>query len=112
LTDEDFRGRIQRGLRRRLPALDMVRVQDVGLAGADDAIILEWAAGEGRVLLTHDARTMERSAYARVGQGLPMPGVVIASQSLPVGHVIEELVLLAECSREGEWEGRVVHLPL
>jgi hypothetical protein len=97
---------------RRLPDLDLVRVQDVSLAGAGDPVILEWAAGEGRVLLTHDVKTMEALAYERVGQGLPMPGVFVASQSLPVGLVIEELVTLAECSREGEWEGRVIHLPL
>ena len=31
LTDEDFDNRILRGLIRRLPELDVVRVQDVGL---------------------------------------------------------------------------------
>jgi len=31
LSDEDFNRRIVRGLRRRLPHLDVVRVQDVGL---------------------------------------------------------------------------------
>jgi predicted nuclease of predicted toxin-antitoxin system len=112
LTDEDFRGRIQRALRRRLPGLDIVRVQDVGLEGADDLIILAWAAQEGRVLLTHDARTMEAAAYARVGQGLPMPGVIIVRQSLPLAQAIEDLITLAECSIEGEWESRVLHLPL
>jgi hypothetical protein len=46
-TDEDFNNRILRGLLRRRPELDIVRVQDAGLRGEDDAAVLEWAAGEG-----------------------------------------------------------------
>ena len=107
LTDEDFRGRIQRGLSRRLPDVDLVRVQDVGLSGMEDPIVLEWAAREGRVLLTHDAETMRKAAYDRVRSGLPMPGVFLVSQSAPIGQTIEDLIVLAECSLEGEWEGKV-----
>jgi len=54
LSDENFNGAILRGLIRRLPKLDVVRVQDVGLRQTDDATILEWAANEDRILLTHD----------------------------------------------------------
>ena len=48
-ADENFNNDIVRGLLRRRPDLDIVRVQDVGLSGADDPAILEWAAREGRV---------------------------------------------------------------
>ena len=51
-ADENFNNNIIRGLLRRQPDLDIVRVQDVGLSGADDPTVLEWAAQEGRVLLT------------------------------------------------------------
>ena len=36
-ADENFSGRIARGLQRRLPDLDIVRVQDTQMAGATDA---------------------------------------------------------------------------
>ena len=36
-----------------LAAHHIVRVQDVGLSGADDLTILQWAAEQGRILLTH-----------------------------------------------------------
>ncbi|MBE9128088.1 MULTISPECIES: DUF5615 family PIN-like protein [unclassified Coleofasciculus] len=75
LVDENFDNTIVRGLFRRNPMLDMVRVQDIGLSGEDDPTILEWAAQEGRVLLTHDVATITRYAYDRVRQGQPMPGV-------------------------------------
>ena len=41
LTDEDFNGRVLAGVLRRLPDLDIVRVQDVGLRTLDDTFILE-----------------------------------------------------------------------
>jgi predicted nuclease of predicted toxin-antitoxin system len=74
-TDEDFNNRILRGLLRRKPELDIVRVQDVGLTGRSDAEVLEWAAREGRVLFTHDVTTMKRYVDERTSAGLPMPGV-------------------------------------
>ncbi|WP_179131153.1 hypothetical protein [Candidatus Entotheonella palauensis] len=36
LSDENFHGDIIRGLRLQHPNLDLLRVQDVGLEGADD----------------------------------------------------------------------------
>ena len=111
-ADENFNNDIVRGLLRRKPDLDIVRVQDVGLSGADDPTILEWAAQEGRVLLTHDVSTLTRHAYERVQTGKPMPGVFEVSRRVPVDVAIENLLLIAECSLEGEWEGQVRYLPL
>ena len=111
-TDENFNNDILRGLLRQVPELDVVRIQDVGLSGADDPQVLAWAADEGRVLLTHDVRTITRYAYERVEAGLAMPGVFEVSRALPLGQVVADLVLVATCSREGEWEGQVQYLPL
>jgi hypothetical protein len=41
-----------------------------------------------------------------------MPGVVEVNRSVSIGLAIEDLLLLAECSAEGEWEGQVLYLPL
>jgi hypothetical protein len=111
-TDEDFNNRILRGLLRRRPGLDIVRVQDAGLAGRGDAEVLEWAAREGRVLLTHDVTTMKRYVDERAAAGLRMPGVFEVSQQTPIAQVIEDILLLAECSLEGEWDAQIRFLPL
>jgi predicted nuclease of predicted toxin-antitoxin system len=63
LTDENFDGDIVRGLLRRMPELDVVRVQDVGLAETPDPNILAWAAADQRILLTHDRDTVPGFAY-------------------------------------------------
>jgi len=60
VSDENSNADILRGLYRRRPDLDVLRVQDIGLTAAQDAEILAWAAHEGRILLTHDADTMFR----------------------------------------------------
>lgn len=112
LTDEDFNRRILRGLRRRLPLLDIVRVQEAGLTTKPDTDVLEWAAKENRIILTHDVTTMSKHAYDRVKQDLPMPGVIEVSQDVPIGEAIEELILIAEYSLENEWHNQVIFLPL
>lgn len=58
-ADENFNADIVRGLCRCLPELDIVRVQDVGLSGANDPSVLGWAAGEGRIRA--DARHLDVS---------------------------------------------------
>jgi hypothetical protein len=64
------------------------------------------------VLLTHDVTTLTARAVERVRAGRPMPGVVEVGQLLPIGGVIEDLLLLAGASLEGEREGQVLYLPL
>ena len=111
-ADENFNNNIVRGLLCRKADLDIVRVQDVGLSGVDDPTVFEWAAQEGRALLTHDVTTITRYAYERVQAGQTMPGVFEVSRTIPIGQVIEDVLLLAECSLEGEWGGQVRYLPL
>jgi hypothetical protein len=74
--------------------------------------VLEWAAKERRVLLTHDVSTVTRYAYERVRAGQPMPGVFEVSRAVPISQAIEDILLLAECSLDDEWEGQVRYLPL
>ena len=82
-VDEDFNNRILRGVLRRQPGLDIVRVQDVLSREErdDDQKILEWLATEQRVLFTHDVTTMRSYAETRVTEGKPMSGVFEVSQS-------------------------------
>lgn len=111
-ADENFDGKIVRGLVRVLPDLDLVRVQDTSLAAAGDDEVLAWAAREGRVVLTHDVSTMTAAAWARVRAGLPMAGVIEVDVEHSIGAVIADLRLIAlACSRD-ELNGQVLFLPL
>ena len=110
--DENLNNNILRGLFRKRSDLDIVRIQDAGLTGADDPTVLEWAARENRVLLTHDVATITRYAYERLDAGHAMPGVFEIDPFAPMGQVIEDVLLLAEFSFEGEWEGQIAYIPL
>jgi predicted nuclease of predicted toxin-antitoxin system len=112
IADENFDNDILRALQRRIPDVDVVRVQDSGLRGADDPSILSWAAARDRVLLTHDIATMTRYAFERVRSGQPMPGVIVVHQMLAIGEIIEDLVLIAECAMPEDLAGRIRFLPL
>jgi predicted nuclease of predicted toxin-antitoxin system len=111
-ADENFNAGVVRGLRRRLPEVDLVRVQDAGLSGSGDLTVLEWAARERRILLTHDVSTLVGLALERVADGQSMPGIFAVRSSGSIGSAIDDLVLLAECSVDGEWDGQVRFLPL
>jgi len=71
-----------------------------------------WCANNGRVLLSHDVRTITKHAYERVTAGKPMPGVFEVPRDLPLGGAIEDILLIAQYSLDGEWEGQVRYLPL
>jgi hypothetical protein len=111
-ADENFNNDILRGLRRRDASLDVVRIQDVGLSGAEDPDILAWAASEGRLVLSHDVQTMVGFAYDRTKAGQPMPGLIEVGRHVPLGAAIEDLLLLAHGSLDDDWEGQVLYLPL
>ena len=112
VSDENFNGDIVRGLLLRRPDRDLVRVQDVGLEGAEDPEVLAWAAENDRILLTHDRATMPDFAYARVAAGQPMPGVFVLNDRLTIRQAIDELLLIDACSEQAEWIGLLLYLPL
>lgn len=112
LADENFNGRILRALQRRIPDLDVVRAQDTPLSGTDDESLLEYAAAENRILLTHDVSTLVGYAWERVRLGKSMPGVIAAPADRPLGHVIEDLEILLLASGPEEIKDRVLFVPL
>lgn len=112
VSDENFNGDIVRGLLRRHPEFDLVRVQDVGLMQTPDPEILEWAASQGRLLLSHDVSTVPPAAYQRVGDGKPMHGVFIVPDRMPIGQAIDEILFLSLEVEADEWQDQVLFLPL
>ncbi len=112
IADEGFKRDIVRGILLRNPDVDIVRVQDVGLSGATDPAILEWAAREGRIVFTHDKRTMTRDANARLISELRMPGVVVVHWTTPTGRAVEALLKMIGASLEDEWENQIRYVEM
>jgi hypothetical protein len=107
LTDENLNQRIVRGLRRRLPEMDCLILQPAGLVGFSDEWLLELAAVEGRVVVTHDVNTMVGYAIARVSQSLPMSGLIVIPATLEIGRAIKELEVITACATESDLKDRI-----
>jgi hypothetical protein len=113
LADENFDNDILRGIRRRVAAFDVVRAQDVTeISGLDDPAVLAWATTNDRVVLTHDLSTMIPAMREQVRRFASCSPIVFVRDSLPAGLVIEEILLLNECSVEIDWAAGVIYLPL
>lgn len=112
LVDQNFNEHIVDGLTRRDVNLEFTHVRDVDLADAPDTVVLEWAASQGLVLLTHDRKTMPPFADARVAAGLPMPGVFLVDDDMPIGQAIDELLVAAYCLSLEECQNLVRRFPL
>ena len=112
LVDQNFNEHIVDGLTRRDSALGFAHVRDVGSAEAPDPVVLQWAAENGMVLLTHDRKTIPPFAYDRVAAGLPMPGVFLVSADMPVGRTIDELLVAAHCLEPSECKDIATYFPL
>jgi Domain of unknown function (DUF5615) len=111
LADANLDYAIVQGVQRREPAIDFKSANDAGLEGLPDDEVLEIAAGEGRVLVSHDKRTMPLHFAARVRAGLGSPGVLLALPSASVGEVVESLLIVWSASREEEWTDQIHYLP-
>jgi hypothetical protein len=112
LADLDFNERIVSGVLRKEPSVVFERVRDWNLQTGSDAEILEFAAANGLIVTSHDVNTMRAVAVERVSAGLPFAGLALASQSLPVGAAIEQLILVWAASDAEEWTGIIQFLPL
>jgi predicted nuclease of predicted toxin-antitoxin system len=110
-ADENFDGRILKGLLERLPELDIVRVQDTDIYQAPDPKLLDWLASEGRILLTHDLRTMPDFVYKRLNVGKPVPGVIEVHVHTPIGAAIDELELMIGAGKPEDFENLICYIP-
>jgi predicted nuclease of predicted toxin-antitoxin system len=112
LADENLDTDIIQGLRAREPAIDILDVKTAGLQGAGDPALLELAAQQDRVLITHDRNTMTRHFRDRLHVEKVTPGVfILPQQERAIGEIIESLLLVWAASKAEEWLNQIVYLP-
>ena len=112
LADENFNNDILQGVWRVNMDVVIIRVQDTEVYQALDPLVLEYAAVHDYILLTHDAKTMPNHVFDRLAAGLSIPGVFIVSQDVPIGRVIDDMLIIAGASDSSEWVDKVTRLPL
>jgi hypothetical protein len=77
-----------------------------------DPTLLDWAASQGRIIVTHDVNTITRHAHERMKQGLPMSGVIIVSYDLEIGRAIGNLEIITESATVLDLANQIQFLPL
>ncbi|MEW6363095.1 MAG: DUF5615 family PIN-like protein [Acidobacteriota bacterium] len=96
---------------RRAPTIDFQTAVAADLAGVIDAEVLARAAFQGRVLVTHDRKTVPRR-FAEFIARETSPGLILIPQYLSVASAAEDLVLIWSASEAEEWINRITVLPL
>jgi hypothetical protein len=111
LADASLHGAIVTGCVRREPAIDFISARAATLDGLSDPDVLAIAADQGRILVTHDFRTMPKH-FADFLATATSPGVFLVRQHSPLALVIEDLVLIWTASAAEDWINRIVVIPL
>jgi hypothetical protein len=110
-ADADLNETIVLATLRQEPAIDFQTATVGGLRGLPDREVLALAASLGRVLVTHDLKTMPRH-FAEFIAGVPSSGVILVPQHLPVGVVSEQILLIWSATDSSEWRNRLLYLPI
>jgi uncharacterized protein DUF5615 len=110
-ADADLNHVIVKGTLRREPSIDFQTAHAAGLVGLRGPEVLALAAHVGRVLVTHDRKTMPKH-FAEFIEHTTSSGVIVIPQRLPVRAAIEDLLLIWTASKAEEWHNRIQVLPL
>ena len=110
-ADADLNQITVRACCRAEPDIDFQIAAEAGLIGISDPEVLEVSAELGRVLVTHDRKTMPRHFADRI-INVPSAGVIVVPQSMAIRAVVEDLVLIWIASEAEEWINRIRALPL
>jgi uncharacterized protein with PIN domain len=94
--DADVHHGIVVAVRRREPAIDFTSAVDSQLEAVSDPDVLEIAASQGRILITHDRQTMLEHFRRRLKDGKSSPGIFLVSQFAPLSPVVETLVMVCQ----------------
>lgn len=109
-ADNDLDQRIVTAVRRLGPAVDFQTAPTLDLHGLPDPEVLALAAEQGRVLVSHDRRTLP-DHFRQFIASQTSPGVIIVSQKLSIGRAAELLYILWAASDAEEYVNIVYDLP-
>ena len=111
LADADFNHKIVVGLRRREPSIDFAGANEGSVVGLSDPEVIGIAADSGRILVSHDRKTMP-GHFSRFREERSGAGIIIVSQDLDIGAAIEDLLLIWAATDSEEWLNHLGFIPL
>lgn len=96
---------------------DILTIRSVGDIGTPakstlDPEILLWCEEYDFILVTNNRKSMPVHLNDHIIAGRHIPGIFILNPNLSTGQNIDELMLIAECAIDGEYQDQIIHLPL
>ena len=111
LADSNLHLAILEGVCRGEPEVDFKRASEAKLRGQPDIEVLAIAAEDGRVLVTHDIRTMPLH-FAEFVEANESPGVLLVAQQAAIGAIVREVAELWRTTEAEDWVNQIARLPL
>lgn len=111
LADADFNQYIVKGLRRREPSVKIWDAHQGKVIGLRDPQVLAVAAASGRVLISHDRKTMP-GHFAEFIRTSESPGVILVKQTLDIGPAIDQIILMWAVMDPEEFRNVISYVPL
>lgn len=114
LLDEHIDPLLRRELLRAAPDLEVWIIGDPGAPrrGTLDPDILIWCEANNFCLVTNNRKSMPRHLVDHLATGRHIPGIFVVNLSMSMGHIIDELVLIAGAAADDEFRDLILYLPL
>ncbi len=80
--------------------------------GTLDPEILIWCEVHNFVLLTNNRKSMPVHLADHIAQGCHIPGIFIFNPDMGIGETLDELIVIAGGSFDGEYQDQIIHLPI
>ena len=114
LIDENISPQYRTQLLNHEPSLTVLVIgdEDAPPKSTPDPEILEWCEQHQFTLITNNRESMPQHLSDHLSAGHHVPGIFTINLEVPMGKIIEELLLIAGASDEDEYIDQITYIPL
>ena len=114
LIDENISPQYRTQLLNHEPSLTVLVIgdEDAPPKSTPDPEILEWCEQHQFILITNNRESMPQHLSDHLSAGHHVPGIFTINLEVPMGKIIEELLLIVGASDEDEYIDQITYIPL
>ena len=114
LIDENISPQYRTQLLNHEPSLTVLVIgdEDAPPKSTPDPEILEWCEQHQFILITNNRESMPQHLSDHLSAGHHVPGIFTINLEVPMGKIIEELLLIAGASDADEYIDQITYIPL
>lgn len=109
-ADNDLDYRVVRATRQRDASIDFRSALEAELHAKEDEAVLKIAAEDGRIVVSHDRKTMPQNFGVFI-QAQSSPGLIIISRKLSISDSADWLQLVWSASESEEYMNSIFTIP-